>query len=177
MRQLDITKQKFNRLTALKFIGRKGNRYLWLFKCECGNKRECSKDAVLRGDIKSCGCLRTERIQKLNLKHGLQGSRFYRVWCEMKRRCNAPANKSFKNYGKKGIKVEWKSFLEFRDDMYKDYLAHQKSHKSTTIDRINPEGNYSKENCRWATYSEQQKNKREVAKRCVSSVGSLVLKS
>ncbi len=94
--------------------------------------------------------------------HGMAGSRIYNIWGHMKRRCTNRKHPKFKNYGKRGITIEWKTFEEFYKDMYKSYQSHIKEFgiKDTSIDRINNNGNYCKENCRWATQKEQQSNKR-----------------
>lgn len=98
------------------------------------------------------------------VKHGFakkgEKSRFYKTYENMKARCNDKTRRNYKNYGGKGIIVEWKSFIEFKNDMYPSYLQHLKRHgiKQTSIDRIDNARNYSKENCRWATRKTQSKN-------------------
>ena len=95
-------------------------------------------------------------------KHGLSSTLFYHVWSSMKIRCFRLKNKNFPRYGGRGITVcdKWLSFLNFRDDMYADYLKHKAIHKTTTIDRINNDGNYCKRNCKWSTPKEQSNNAR-----------------
>lgn len=94
--------------------------------------------------------------------HGMRKTRFYSIWTNMKTRCYNKKVRSFVDYGKKGIKVEWKSFEYFRDDMYKSYQAHceQFGEKDTQINRINNDKNYCKENCNWVTIKEQARNKK-----------------
>ena len=103
-----------------------------------------------------------------NLLHGFSSTRdktkrkFYDVFNSMNKRCNNPKNDSFPNYWWRGIKCEWKTLNAFIEDMRASYLDHiqQYGHKNTTIDRIDVNWNYCKENCRWATYLEQWSNTR-----------------
>ncbi len=159
-KQIDITGKVFTRLTAINSeYCKKGGQYYWRFKCECGNEVIHSKSNVIRGDIKSCGCLRKDRF----LTHGMGDMRFYGIWEGMKVRCNHYNRKNSKYYTKKGIKVcnDWKKFDNFRDHMYQSYLKHVTifGEKNTTIDRINYLKNYEAGNCKWSTLVEQANNK------------------
>lgn len=91
----------------------------------------------------------------------LSKTKFYRTYKSILYRCNSSRSKRFYCYGAKGIKCEWKTFDEFKKDMYKTYKVHSKKHgdDDTTIERINVYGNYNKDNCRWATKFEQGSNK------------------
>lgn len=99
-------------------------------------------------------------------KHGFARSsgkdRFYRIYRGIRARCNNAKEKCYRNYGGRGIKNEWASFGDFRNDMHDSYLAHVKAHgeENTQIDRIDNDGNYSKKNCRWVTPKEQYGNMR-----------------
>lgn len=96
------------------------------------------------------------------IKHGLSKTVFNRRWYGIRQRCNNINSASFVRYGGAGVKCLWKTFEEFKEDMYESYLKHVKGFgiKNTTIDRIDSLGNYSKENCRWATWEEQNLNKK-----------------
>lgn len=102
------------------------------------------------------------------LKHGFNKartegvSRFYRIWIEIKGRCQNKNRPHYKHYGGRGIKVEWSSFDDFKNDMLRSYNEHVSTHgvKNTSIERTDNDGNYAKANCRWATITEQRRNTR-----------------
>lgn len=93
--------------------------------------------------------------------HKMRSTRFYSIWTNMRSRCNNVKVRSYSDYGEKGIKVLWRSFEDFRDDMYESYLQHIKEYgeKDTQIERLDTNKSYSKQNCTWATIEEQANNK------------------
>ncbi len=131
-------RQKYNKLTAIKFSHRnKRSKMFWLFRCDCGVEKVIRVDGVISGHTKSCGCLQRKHISELgkNIVHGMCRTRFHNTWNGMKQRCIDKNLLCYKHYGGRGIKCFWKSFENFRDDMYESYLRHVKEHgeKQTTI--------------------------------------------
>lgn len=123
--------------------------------CECGKITVVRCDSVVRGHTKSCGCIKSSSVSNAQTTHGMSGTRFYRVWASMLRRCYNPAETSYENYGGRGISVceEWHNFEGFMKDMLGSYS------KELTIERLDINKGYSNENCIWETNKKQAMNR------------------
>lgn len=157
----------FGRLTVNKFSHREHYNKFWSCTCKCGKTDVVVFQTYLTtGTRKSCGCLWNENHDVIASKlrtHGMTGTRFYGIWKGINGRCYCKSNRAYIHYGKLGVTSWWKdSFLKFKDDMYADYKQHvaRYGEKNTSIDRIDPYGDYTKDNCRWATNTQQANNKR-----------------
>lgn len=153
----DISGQKFNKLTVVAFshIGSNGYSF-WKFKCDCGKSIRFNASRVWRGLKKSCGCSWAEAQSIAQTKHGCKYKRIYRIWHGMKSRCTNAKHHAYDRYGGRGVKIcrRWLTFTNFYKDMGEP-LSNEH-----TLDRINNSKGYSKNNCRWATKVEQNRNSR-----------------
>lgn len=157
-KRIDITGQVFGKLTVLEEAGQDVHKnYLWLCKCECGRLKTTRAASLNYGDTRSCGCLYGEYHTTHGDSHDKNRKRLYQTWANMKQRCSNPNSTQYSDYGGRGITVceEWTEYVPFKEwalaNGYVDHLI---------IDRMDNNGNYSPDNCRFVTRSESNKNRR-----------------
>lgn len=148
--------QRFGRLTVVANVTSKG-RSRFLCECLCGNKKTIRMDHLKRGLVVSCGCYQEERRKQVSSTHRMSRTRLYRIWKDMRRRCDSPCVTEYPLYGGGGITVcaEWQTFEAF----YEWAMANGYS-DDLSIDRVNNNGNYEPSNCKWSTPQEQARNRR-----------------
>lgn len=150
-RLIDLVGKKFNYFTVIKRVADRNRAPYWLCRCECGTEKEIEGGNLRSNRIRSCGCA----PGNYKVKHGMCKTAEYKVWQGMLRRCTNHNDKRYAQYGGRGISVcdRWRSFENFYADMGdRPSDEHQ-------IDRENNDGNYEPGNCRWATRTQQCRNK------------------
>ena len=135
----------------------KEKRRYGLYQCQyCKKEFECICKNIKRGNTKSCGC----QSKRHNNPHGLRNHPLYQTWAGMKNRCYNEKNPNYKDYGARGIQIcnKWLDIKNFIEDMYPSYQ------EGLTLDRIDVDGNYESDNCRWTTQNVQAQNTRDICK-------------
>lgn len=151
-KKVDIIGVRFSNLLVIRELNErnKNGHIMYEVMCDCGKKKNVLGASLRAGKSRSCG-----RCYTLTGTHGMWKTREFRIWISMKSRCSNPKDVNYKNYGGRGIVVcdEWK-------DSFKTFYSDMGNSNGLSIDRIDVNGMYEKNNCRWANMKTQSRNKR-----------------
>ena len=162
-KRTDLTGQRFGRLVVLKYISRsKENRYgKWMCKCDCGNVTFVTACHLNDGHTSSCGCYRRDYTGNSHRTHGLTGSKLDSAYYNMMQRCYREKDDHYASYGGRGIEVceEWRNKENGKMNFFK-WAWENGYEEGLSIERIDVNGNYCPNNCKWIPLSDQKKNMR-----------------
>jgi len=150
----DLTGKIFGRLTVISLSDKRGTNWYWNCVCECGNNNTVRGSHLTSDNVQSCGCLCRDNVRKANTTHGMCFTPTHYSWSGMKTRCLNENSVSYRDYMGRGITIcdRWLKFENFLEDM-------GERPEGTTLDRMDNDGNYCKENCTWSTVQEQNDNR------------------
>lgn len=157
--KINLIGKRFGRLVVLQELEPIKKHRRWLCKCDCGKTASIFQTCLTSGNTRSCGCLVGETAKRVHTTHGEnnKNSRLHSIWCGMLGRCRNTNNNRFSDYGGRGITVceDWLDYSTF-----KEWVVNNGYSDTLTLDRINVNGNYEPNNCKWSTNIEQQNNMR-----------------
>lgn len=160
---IDLTGQRFGRLTVIGWsYNDKNNASHWLCKCDCGNHKIIRGDGLRNRVTRSCGCYHKEKMKESATKHGYAGTKIYSIWVSMKKRCCNPKDPVYENYGGRGISLcnEWKDTAK----IFIEWALANGYEEKLCLDRINNDGNYFPNNCRFVDRGLSNRNTRLLRK-------------
>ena len=158
-RRIPMEGERYNRLVVIGVSDERDGQNIrkWLCRCDCGNLVSVSRNALIKGNNKSCGCLGRKYQEKRKICFDADDKRLYHIWRFMKERCYDSKSKTYARYGGRGIKIcdEWKTSFE----TFKTWAKSNGYSEKLTLDRIDFNGDYTPNNCRWADYFTQENNR------------------